>query len=94
MDPSQINGGTWTLRVLDRETGVWKVDVDRLWVIDQKFRRARFDLVGGPTVLVSGKNLDDAIDFSMPPARMRWPLRIDPERKTINDYSVDLHAED
>jgi len=93
MDTSEIKNGTWTLRVLDCEDGVWKVDLDRLWVINQKFQRARFVLAGGPTVLVSAQDLDGAIDFSMPPAKMRCPLRIDPARKTINDYSVELYAE-
>jgi hypothetical protein len=93
MNSSEIKDGTWTLRVVDCEDGVWEAKLDRLWVISQKFRRARFVLVGGPTVLVSAQDLDNAIDFSMPPAEMRCPLRIDPERKTINDYSVDLHEE-
>jgi len=90
MNTEEVIDGTWTLRVPDCEDGVWRVELDRLWIINQKFRRARFDLVGGPTVLVSAQDLDAAIDFSMPPAKMRCPVQIDPERKTINGFSVDL----
>ena len=93
MDTAEIKNGTWTLRVTCHEDGVWKALLDRLWIIDERFRCARFVLVGGPTVLVSAQELDAAIGFSMPPARMRCPLKIDPEARTINGYSVDLHAE-
>ena len=93
MNTAEIENGTWTLRVIRHEDGVWKTLLNRLWVIDQRFRRARFVLEDGPTVLISAEDLDAAIDFSMPPARMRCPLKIDPEARTINGYSVDLHEE-
>jgi hypothetical protein len=93
MNTPEIEDGTWTLRVPDSEQGVWKASVDRLWVIDRRFRQARFVLVGGPTVLVSADDLDRAIDASMSPAKMKCLLSINPETSTINNHAVILQIE-
>ena len=88
-----VKDGTWTLRVADRGGSVWTVVLDRLWIIDRRFQRARFVLVGGPTVLISAADLDKAIDSSVPPAKMQCPLEIDPEKETINGQSVEMQSE-
>ncbi len=57
-----------------------------------RFRRARFDLVGGPTVLVTADDLQRAVETTVP-VRLMCSLRIDLERSTINDQPVHFQVE-
>jgi hypothetical protein len=92
MKISELKDGTWTRRVLIIRGGTWCTTINRTWVINGRFRRARFVLVGGPTILVSGADLQAVLDETVP-VRLICPLRIDLEKSTINNRPVQLEIE-
>src|SRR5439155_11509741 len=57
MKTCQIEDGTWTRRVVTHKNGVWRTVIFEPWVTESSFRRARFVLVGGPTILVPAQDL-------------------------------------
>lgn len=89
----EIRDGTWTVRVTDNEDGIWSTVLDRLWVINPRFKRARFVLAGGPTILVSARDLDKALDETMAPGKMRCLLKLDPHNRSINGQAVNMELE-
>jgi hypothetical protein len=66
--------------------------IQRTWIINDRFQRARFVLVGGPTILVPAEDLQRALDTTLP-VRLLCSLRIDPWNSTINGQPVHLQFE-
>lgn len=65
-------------------------------VTDVRFRRARFVLAGGPTILVSGHDLRRVVEEKLQrlrPGGSACPLSINPVAGTINKQKVDLSIE-
>jgi hypothetical protein len=62
--------------------------------MDTRFRRARFVLEGGPTILVSAEDLRQLVAHRNPRDRSLCPLRINPTESTINGEKVDLQISD
>jgi hypothetical protein len=57
MAEQKTEAGTWTQRVSWHKGGVWRTIIFKSSVTDDRFRCARFVLVDGPTILVSGEDL-------------------------------------
>lgn len=92
MADDDIKDGTWTRRVLWHKGGVWRTIIFKPAVTD-RFRRARFVLVDGPTILVSGEDLRRVVEQRLAPGRSACPLRIDPVGRTINKQRLELSIE-
>jgi hypothetical protein len=93
MAEHETEDGTWTQRVTWHKDGVWRVVIFKSSVTDDHFRRARFVLVGGPTVLVSGHDLRRVVEQELQklrPGGSACPLIINPVAGTINKQKVDL----
>jgi hypothetical protein len=88
-----LRDGTWTRRVTVFKNGTWRTLVDKSWVAEERFRQARFELVGGPTVLVSAADLRQACDASKIRSEVMYSILFDLEKGTINDQPVHLQTE-
>lgn len=93
MAGGDIKDGTWTQRVPWHKDGVWRTIIFKPAVADGRFRRARFVLVDGPTILVSGEDLRRIVEQRLAPGRSACPLSIDPVASTINKQKVELSIE-
>jgi|PlaIllAssembly_1097288.scaffolds.fasta_scaffold3245153_1 hypothetical protein len=96
MADQKIEDGTWTLRVTWHKAGIWRTIIFKPSVTDSRFRRARFVLVDGPTVLVSADDLRRIVEQKLEqlrPGGLACPLSIDPVASTINKQKVDLSIE-
>ena len=93
MRKADIQDGTWTQRSVNCRNGVWGAFIFEPWVTDMRFRQARFILEGGPTVLVSAEDLQQVVAGTKRRGKLAVPLRIDPQKGTINGQKVDFHAE-
>ncbi len=91
MEEIEIQDGTWTQRAPRSRNGVWGALVFEPWIADPRFKRARFILEGGPTVLVSAEDLRRVAAGSKKRTEKAIPLRIDPEKSSINGQPVELH---
>jgi hypothetical protein len=91
MKDVDIQDGTWTHRALSRKPGIWSALICEPWVTDARFRQARFILDGGPTVLVSAEDLRRVVAGTRRRGKVAVPLRIHPEKGTINGQTVELH---
>ena len=94
MKNSEIQGGTWTRRVLSHKSGVWRTIIFDPWVSDRRFRQARFVLVGGPTILVPAEHLRRVVAQTKVRGSTACPLRTEPNANTINRQKVELHFKD
>jgi hypothetical protein len=93
MKDAEIQDGTWTHRAMSRKAGVWSALIFEPWVTDTRFRRARFILDGGATVLVSAEDLRRVVAGTNRRGKLVIPLRIDKQKSTINGQTVELHEE-
>ena len=93
MKTCKIEDGTWTRRVVTHKNGVWRTIIFEPWVTESRFRRARFVLVGGPTILVPAQDLRRVVAQTEVRGRIACPLRIDPKAGTINKQKVELHIQ-
>jgi hypothetical protein len=71
---------------------VWRTIIFEPWVTDSRFQQARFVLVGGPTVSVWADDLRQVVATTEVRGKIACPLRIDPQKGTINGQRVDLQA--
>jgi hypothetical protein len=94
MRDCEIQDGTWTQRIVTHRSGVWRTIIFEPWVTDRRFRRARFVLVGGPTVLVPAEHLRRVVAKTKVRGRVACPLRVEPGASTINKQKVQFHVED
>jgi len=92
MNDCNIQDGTWMSRVPTCKRGVWRTIIFEPWVTDSRFRRARFVLVGGPTVSVSADELRHVVTTTEVRGKIACPLRIAPRKSTINDQPVELQT--
>jgi hypothetical protein len=93
MAAHETEDGTWTQRVTWHKEGVWRIVVFRSAVADVRFRRARFVLAEGPTVLVAGEDLRRVVEQKVLPGKSACPVSIDPVAGTINKLKVALSIE-
>jgi hypothetical protein len=96
MTEQETDDGTWTRRVTSHKVGIWRTIIFRSSVTDDRFRRARFVLVGGPTILVSAIDLRRCVEQKLQtlrPGGTACPLSIDPVASTINKQKVALSIE-
>jgi len=93
MDERYLANGTWTVLARPHLSGNWRTSVLKAWVLDERFLRARFDLVGGPTVFVLARSFRNAVASRMEDGRSYVRFRIDPMARTINGQSVEMEVE-
>ncbi|HWW00470.1 MAG TPA: hypothetical protein VNZ64_12290 [Candidatus Acidoferrum sp.] len=93
MAEHEIGDGTWTCRVTWHKDGVWRIVIFKPSVNDSRFRRARFVLVDGPTILVPGEDLRRVVEQRLRPGKSACPLSIDPVASTINKQKVQVSFE-
>ena len=96
MAEHEIEDGTWTQRVTWHKDGVWRIVIFKSSVADVRFRRARFVLADGPTVLVQGDELRRIVEQKLQksrPGAAVCPLSIDAAASTINKQKVEFSIE-
>ena len=93
MEDDDVKDGTWTCRVTWHKDGVWRIVIFKSSVADARFRRARFVLADGPTVLVPGEELRGVVEQRVLSGKSACPLSIDPVASTINKQKVVLSIE-
>jgi hypothetical protein len=93
MKTCEIQDGTWTLRVSAHRGGAWRTTILEPWVADCRFREARFELVGGPTILVAAEDLRQVVAQTVVRGHIACPIRIDPKASTINSKKVDFRIQ-
>ena len=94
MKGHELEDGTWTQRVVTHRGSVWRTIIQESSVSDSRFRRARFVLGGGPTILVPADDLRRIIAHRNPRHRSLCPLRINPTESTINGEKVEIQIRD
>jgi len=96
MSRARIIGGIWTRNVPWEKNGVWRTDMFKSVLADERLRQARFVLAGGPTVLVSAADLKRVLAGGHDHyyGRKIWgPFNIDPKGGTIDEHRVEMHVE-
>jgi hypothetical protein len=91
--PQEMQDGTWTLRVHRNKKGKWWAIIVEQWITDNRFRRARFVLDNGPTVLVSAHELQRVVATIQVRGEHAIPLQIDPKSGTISHQKVAMEFE-
>jgi len=96
MSRARIIGGIWTRNVPWHKDGVWRTDMFKSVLADERLRQARFVLADGPTVLVSVTDLQRVLVGGRDHyyGQKIWgPFNIDPKRGTIDGHKVEIHIE-
>ena len=91
-----MEDGTWTQKVTSHRDGVWRIVIFKSSLTGDRFRRARFVLADGPTVLVPAEDLCRVVEQKLQrlsPGGTACPLSIDPAAGTINKQKVGLSIE-
>lgn len=89
---SEIEDGTWTLKVLRRRGSVLSVFLERSSIVHPRFRRARFIVTGEPAVFISADHLRAALRHWLddPNATSLRPVKIDLEKGTVDGIRVEI----
>jgi hypothetical protein len=96
MSNARIEQGKWVRRVPWRNGGVWRTDMFKSVLADERLRIAEFQLKGGPTVRVPKSELvrvlvggPDHYDGQI------WgPFNIDPKACTIAGIRVEMEVQE
>jgi hypothetical protein len=94
MNDRELKDGTWTQRVVTHRGPVWRTTIWESSLEDGRFRRARFVLEGGPTIVVSAEELRQVVAHRNPRHKSLCPLRINPTESTINGEKVEIQTQD
>jgi hypothetical protein len=94
MNERELKDGTWTQRVVTHRGPVWRTIIRESSLEDGRFRRARFVLEGGPTIVVSAEELRQVVAHRNPRHKSLCPLRINPTESTINGEKVEIQTQD
>jgi len=92
-DESDAQRGTWTQRVTAHADGVWESIIYQDIIDRPQFRRARFALDGGPTIIVTSDQLRRIISQSTTQDNEGCRLRIEPAANAINGIPLDWIVE-
>lgn len=91
----EIEDGTWTLRLTHQRQGIWTAWITRPAVLHSRFQRARLVLAEERVLLVSAERLRAALRSWLddPTGHTHYPAKIDPEKGTVDGFSVEMAYE-
>jgi len=94
MSKASIVGGVWQRRVTWEKDGVWRTDMFKSVLADDRLEIAEFLLKDGPTIRVSKKELDRVLlDGPEHYHGQIWgPFDIDPHAKRVAGQKVEMHV--
>jgi hypothetical protein len=84
--------GRWTRRVVWEKNGVWRTDMFKSVLRDERLKEAEFVCKGGPTVLIQAEDLRSVLPkLHDHYNRQIWgPFDIDPIASTIENYKIGM----
>ena len=85
MSKARMEGGVWVRNVPWRNGDVWRTDIFKSVLADERLKIAEFRLKGGPRVRISKIELQRALSTSPDHYdSLIWgPFNIEPERRTV-----------
>ena len=89
---AKISGGRWTRRVTWEKDGLWRTDMFKNVLCDERLKEAEFICVDGPCIIISAEELRAVL----PKLKDRYdnqiwgPFNIDPVSSTINGYKLKM----
>jgi hypothetical protein len=83
----------WTQSVATHKDGVWRTIIYNDVLNNGQFRKARFVLADGPTIVVPSGALRDVIALTADRNRDDYVLSINPAERSINGEKVDFTVE-
>ena len=89
----KIVNGKWTRNVSWEKDGIWRTDIFKTTLRDERLREAEFVLKGGPTVIIPAKELRRVLVGGADHydgGKIWGPFNIDPNNLTINEIKVDM----
>ncbi len=91
---AKINQGRWVRRVIWRQANVWRTDMFKSVLADQRLKVAEFKLADGPVVRIARSELERALvggpdHYS---GNIWGPFNIDPKGKTLAGRRVQMEV--
>ncbi len=89
---AQITNGRWKRRVTWEKDGVWRTDMFKSVLRDERLREAEFICVGGPSIIIPAEDLRTVLPrLHDHYGEQIWgPFSIDPTACTIDGYPVHM----
>jgi hypothetical protein len=92
MSRAHIIDGTWRRKVPWKNGGQWRTDIFKTVLSDPQLKYCRFELNGGPTVLIAAPELRRILEGGRDhyDSAIWGPFNINPTDRTVDGHSVQM----